>query len=205
MIAGAGIGGLAATLSTHEAGHRDARVSDRIAGLRSPRAGGSAPPRPASGRPTGGFDPARLAAVVPPLRRTLTAAARRAEHLPEIPDAQIEIIRVLPQGTAMTPGELAAQLDLSRPTVSNLLRSMESAGLVTRSPRAEDRRQVRVSVSAKALDLFERFDRAGTALVTGAAATLPAADRRALAAALPALERLRDAIAAQRSAAPPRA
>jgi DNA-binding MarR family transcriptional regulator len=121
----------------------------------------------------------------------------------------IETIRVLPQGAAMTPGELAAQLDLSRPTVGDLLRSMESADPVTRSPRAEGRRQVRDSVSAKALDLFERrFDRAGTALVTGAAATRPrpAADRRALAAAaLPVLERLRDAIAAQWSAAPPRA
>lgn len=146
------------------------------------------------------FDPARLAAVISPLRRTLLAAARSAEHLPEIPDAQIEIIRALPRGTAATPGELAERLDLSRSTVSNLLRAMESAGLVTRTPHTDDRRQVQVCVSAKALDLFERFDRAGAALVADAAATLPAADRRALAAALPTLERLRDAIAAQRLA-----
>ncbi|MFD9502812.1 MarR family winged helix-turn-helix transcriptional regulator [Streptomyces sp. NPDC060035] len=151
------------------------------------------------------FDPARLAAVISPLRRTLLAAARRAERLPEIPDAQIEIIRALPRGTAMTPGELAERLDLSRSTVSNLLRAMDSAGLVTRNPRTDDRRQVQVSVSAKALDLFERFDHAGAALVADAAATLPAADHQALAAALPALERLRDAIAAQRPATPPRA
>jgi DNA-binding MarR family transcriptional regulator len=150
------------------------------------------------------FAPARLAAVVSPLRRTLLAAARRTEHLPELPDAQIESIRALPRGTAMTPGELAEQLDLSRPTVSNLLRAMDSAGLITHSPRTDDRRHVQVSASAKALDLFERFDRAGTALVAAAAATLPAADRRAPAAALPALERLRDAVTAQRPAAPPR-
>lgn len=144
------------------------------------------------------FDPARLAAVISPLRRTLLAAARGAEHLPEIPDAQIEIIRALPRGTATTPGELAQRLDLSRSTVSNLLRAMDAAGLVVRSPRADDRRRVQVRVSAKALDLFERFDRASATLVADAAATLPAADRRALAAALPALERLRDAIAAGR-------
>ncbi|WP_055588011.1 MarR family winged helix-turn-helix transcriptional regulator [Streptacidiphilus griseoplanus] len=149
------------------------------------------------------FDPARLAAVISPLRRTLLAAARRAENLPEIPDAQIEIIRALPRGATTTPGELAGRLDLSRPTVSNLLRAMESAGLVTRSPDADDRRQVQVAVSAKGLDLFERFDRAGAALVAEAAATLPTAERRALAAALPALERLRDAITTQRLAAPP--
>lgn len=159
---------------------------------------------PAERRPMSDFDPARLAAVISPLRRTLLAAARRAENLPEIPDAQIEIIRALPRGTATTPGELAERLDLSRPTVSNLLRAMDSAGLVTRSPRADDRRQVEVAVSARALDLFERFDRAGTALVADAASTLPDADRRALAAALPALERLRDAITARRPAAPAR-
>lgn len=149
------------------------------------------------------FAPARLAAVISPLRRTLLAAARRAEHLPEIPDAQIEIIRALPRGTAMAPSELAERLDLSRSTVSNLLRAMDSAGLVTRNPRTDDRRQVQVSVSVKALDLFERFDHAGAALVAEAAAALPAADHQALAAALPALERLRDAIAAQRPAPRP--
>ncbi|GAA1802491.1 hypothetical protein GCM10009682_25450 [Luedemannella flava] len=143
-------------------------------------------------------DAARLAAVISPLRRTLLAAARTAERLPEIPDPQIEIIRVLPRGTAATPGELAQRLGLSRPTISNLLRVMESADLITRSPRSDDRRQVAVAASAKALDLFDRFDRAGTALVADAVATLPAADRRALAGAVPALERLRDAITVRR-------
>lgn len=150
------------------------------------------------------FDPARLAAVISPLRRTLLAAARGAEQLPEIPDAQVEIIRALPRGTDATPGELARRLNLSRPTVSNLLRAMESAGLVIRSPHTGDRRQVRVRVSARGLDLFERFDRAGAALVAEAAATLPVADRQALADALPALERLRDALTARRPAALPR-
>ncbi|GAA1753407.1 MarR family winged helix-turn-helix transcriptional regulator [Luedemannella helvata] len=148
-------------------------------------------------------DAARLAAVISPLRRTLLAAARAAERLPEIPDAQIEIIRALPSGTAATPSELAHRLGLSRPTVSNLLRAMESAGLVTRRPRPADRRQVQVAVSAKALDLFARFDRAGAALVADAVATLSAADRDALAGAVGALERLRDAITAGRQPGPP--
>lgn len=147
-----------------------------------------------------GFDPARLASVISPLRRTLLAAARATEQLPEIPDAQIEIIRALPRGAAATPGELAQRLGLSRPTVSNLLRAMDSAGLITRRPGSGDGRRVEVSLSVKALDLFERFDRAGAALVAESAATLTAADRKALAAALPALERLRDAITAQRLA-----
>ncbi|GIE36369.1 MarR family transcriptional regulator [Actinoplanes italicus] len=140
------------------------------------------------------LDAARLAAVISPLRRTLLSAARDAEHLPEIPDAQIEIIRALPRDTASSPGELAGRLGLSRPTVSNLLTAMEANGLVERRPRPGNRRHVEVVVTAKALDLFDRFDRAGGDLVSAAAATLTPEDREALTAALPALERLRDAL-----------
>jgi DNA-binding MarR family transcriptional regulator len=140
------------------------------------------------------LDAARLAAVISPLRRTLLSAARDAEHLPEIPDAQIEIIRALPRDTVTTPGELAERLGLSRPTVSNLLTQMEAAGLVERRPRPENRRQVEVLATARALDLFDRFDLASGEIVAAAAATLTAADRAALAAALPVLERLRDAL-----------
>jgi DNA-binding MarR family transcriptional regulator len=140
------------------------------------------------------LDAARLASVISPLRRTLLAAARAAEHLPEIPDAQIEIIRALPRGTVAGPGELAERLGLSRPTVSNLLTTMESAGLVERRRSPANQRRVEVLATAKALDLFDRFDLASGKLVAGAAATLSAADRSALAAAVPALERLRDAL-----------
>jgi DNA-binding MarR family transcriptional regulator len=144
------------------------------------------------------LDPASLAAVISPLRRTLLAAARAAEHLPEIPDAQIEIIRALPRGTVAAPGELAQRLGLSRSTVSNLLRAMEANGLIARQQRTDDRRQVAVLASARALDLFDRFDRASAQLVAAAAATLSIQDHETLAAALPALRRLRDAITAQR-------
>jgi DNA-binding MarR family transcriptional regulator len=140
------------------------------------------------------LDAARLASVISPLRRTLLAAARAAEHLPEIPDAQIEIIRALPRGTVAAPGELAGRLRLSRSTVSNLLTAMEAKGLVERRPRPGSPRHVDVLATAKALDLFDRFDLASGDLVARAVATLPEGDRSALAAAVPALERLRDAL-----------
>ncbi|MGI5218489.1 MarR family winged helix-turn-helix transcriptional regulator [Nocardia sp. CA-290969] len=140
------------------------------------------------------LDAARLAAVISPLRRTLLAAARAAEQLPEIPDAQIEVIRALPAGTVTTSGELARQLGLSRSTVSNLLTTMEAAGLIDRRPGSGDRRQVEIRTTARAHDLFTRFDLASSALVSAAAATLSDTDRAALAAALPALEQLRAAL-----------
>ncbi|WSG48056.1 hypothetical protein OHA72_30995 [Dactylosporangium sp. NBC_01737] len=83
-----------------------------------------------------------------------------------------------------------------------MLTAMEAAGLVARRQHTGDRRRVEIVATAKALDLFDRFDLASATLVDAAAATLPAGDRAALAAALPALERLRDALAARYSATP---
>ncbi|GAA1973047.1 MarR family winged helix-turn-helix transcriptional regulator [Microbacterium pumilum] len=141
------------------------------------------------------FDSARLASVISPLRRVLLASVRAAERLPEIPDAQIEVVRALPRGVVSSPGELAERLGLSRPTVSNLLTTMEARGLIARRPAADDRRRVEVLASARALALFERFDEASAELVGEATASLTDADRGALAAAVPALEHLRDALA----------
>lgn len=144
------------------------------------------------------LDAARLAAVISPLRRALLAAARERESLPDIPDAQIEVLRALPEGTVASPSGLAQALGLGRSTISNLLAAMERARLVTRRARTDDRRQVDVVASDEALGYFGRFDRASAAIVADAAASLPPEDRAALEAAVPALERLRDALVAQR-------
>ena len=148
-----------------------------------------------------GFDAARLTAAVSPLRRALLAAAREREGLPDIPDAQIEILRALPRGTIAAPGELAATLGLGRSTVSNLLAAMERAGLVTRTPRTDDRRGVAVAASPRALSYFDRFDAASAEIVRDAATHLSADELSALAGAVPALERLRDVLVTRRRTA----
>jgi DNA-binding MarR family transcriptional regulator len=147
------------------------------------------------------LDAGRLAAVVSPLRRALLAAAREREGLPDIPDAQVEVLRALPRGTVASPGGLAESLGLGRSTISNLLAAMERAGLIARRRGTDDRRQVDVVASAEALGYFDRFDLASTEIVAAAAASLSAHDVAVLEAALPALERLRDALVAQRGAA----
>lgn len=134
---------------------------------------------------------ARLNLVVSPLRRALLSAARAAEGLPDIPDAQIEVLRAIPGGVRSSPGALAERLGLSRPTVSNLLKSMESARLVERLAQAGDGRRVEVRATAGALELLARFDEASAVIVGDALAELDADEREALAAALPVLERLR--------------
>lgn len=154
----------------------------------------------AAGADGTGVDAARLAAVVSPLRRALLTAAREREGLPDIPDAQIEVIRALPRGTVASPGELADRLGLRRPTLSNLLAAMEAAGLIARRRSDADGRRVEVVATPEALGFFERFDAASAAIVAEAAASLSPADAAALAAAVPALEALRDALVVNRSA-----
>lgn len=140
------------------------------------------------------IDATRLTAVISPLRRALLSAARSAEHLPEIPDAQVEVIRALPAGAILSPGELASALGMNRSTISNLLAAMERADLVSRNRRDDDRRSIDVQATPRALDLFSRFDRASVALLDSAVSTLSSADQRALADVTPALERLLDAL-----------
>ena len=142
--------------------------------------------------PTDRFEVRRLSAIISPLRRSLLRAARTAEHLPDIPDAQVEVLRALPVGTVRSPAEIAEELTLSRTTVSNLLGTMETAGLVTRETDPHDRRRVAVRASARAASLLDRFDQASATLLAEAIEALPDDDRVVLGAALPALERLRD-------------
>lgn len=140
------------------------------------------------------LDAARLAAVISPLRRALLAATRTEARLPELSDAQIDVIRALPRGTSRGPAEIATRLRLSRSTVSNLLTAMEGEGLVERTPAPSDGRRIVVRSSARALDLFDRFDSANSALVAQATARLDDDEKAALAAAVPALERLCDVL-----------
>lgn len=136
------------------------------------------------------LDAARFAAVISPLRRALLAATRADADLPELSEAQIDVLRTLPRGTSRGSAEIADTLRLGRSTVSNLLGAMQAEGLIVRSPDPADGRRVVVQASARALDLFDRFDAAHSALVERATSALSAVDRAALALAVPALEQL---------------
>ncbi|WP_336662666.1 MarR family winged helix-turn-helix transcriptional regulator [Leucobacter sp. USHLN154] len=154
---------------------------------------------------TGIVDSARLAGVISPLRRALLSAARAAGDLPEIPDSQIQVIRALPSGTALAPSDLAEALHLDRSTVSNLLASMQRAGLVERRPDEADGRRVLVTTSERARALFTAYDRASTRILGESLETLAGDDLTSIAAALPALERLLGALLSAHDPSLPRA
>lgn len=105
-------------------------------------------------------------------------------------------------GITRSPGELATELGLSRPTVSNPLRAMEVAEIVTRHVPASDGRRIDVAASARAVRLLDRFDRAAAEVLAESIAALDESDRAAHEAAVGPLERLRDAVQNSASAHP---
>ncbi|MFD7921210.1 MarR family winged helix-turn-helix transcriptional regulator [Streptomyces sp. NPDC059740] len=134
---------------------------------------------------------AGLSGLLGPLRRAVLRATRNAEGLPDLPEAQIELLRTLsssPEG--LSPGAAAARLRVAPSTVSNLVRTMSAARLVERVRPEHDQRTVVLTASSEALHLLDRYDRASAAALTRVVEDLPDTDRLALNQALPALERL---------------
>jgi DNA-binding MarR family transcriptional regulator len=145
-------------------------------------------------------DAARLGRLTGPLRRAVLRSVRVAADLPDLPEAQIEVLRALAAETSLASGDLAERLRLARPTTSNLLTTMQRQGLVEREHVGEDLRRVVVRPTRRALDLLARYDRASRQVLADALGSLDDDARRAVVAALPALEGLTAALVAMSSA-----
>lgn len=131
-----------------------------------------------------------LSVLLGPLRRRVLRRSRELADLPDLPEAQVELLRVLAERGPLTPSRLAETLHLARSTISNLLRVTGVAGLTERSSGAGDLRVVNVSATGSALSLLDRYDRASAATVAAAAARLTPEDQAALPAVVAVLERL---------------
>ncbi|MEU0540114.1 MarR family transcriptional regulator [Nocardia sp. NPDC005978] len=119
------------------------------------------------------------------LRRT-----RSAEGLPDLPEAQIELLRLLVATGGLAPSRAATELKVAQSTISNLVRTMSAADLVERRPLPSDGRGALLVASTRARQLLDRYDRASATVLRDTMRELPAADRHALQAALPSLRLL---------------
>lgn len=133
-----------------------------------------------------------LANSVIALQRAIVRAARSIEDLPPLPTAQAEIIGKIAASGPMTPVALAAELGLARPTISNLVKSMVSEGLLTRRPSESDGRSVIVDVTPAAITMTTTFLRRRDDIVVRALDGLTEPDRRWVLSALPSLRLLVD-------------
>ncbi|MEU9188447.1 MarR family winged helix-turn-helix transcriptional regulator [Streptomyces sp. NPDC048484] len=132
----------------------------------------------------------QLSRLLGPLRRAVLRSTRSAEGLPDLPEAQIELLRSLAAEGPLGTRDAAARLRIAPSTVSNLVKTMTGAGLVERTSDPADLRAVVLTPSAAALELLDRYDRTSAEALTRTIGELPAADRQALTAALPVLVRL---------------
>nr|WP_281372979.1 MarR family transcriptional regulator [Kineococcus aurantiacus] len=114
-----------------------------------------------------------------------------------MPEAQVELLRLLAERGPLTPSQLAATLRLARSTISNLLRTTGAAGLTERAPGGGDLRVVSVSATAAALTLLARYDRASATTVASAAARLSAEERASLPALVAVVGRLLEVLDAE--------
>lgn len=85
---------------------------------------------------------------------------------------------------------LAAYEAVTQPAMTQLVRRLEQAGLVRRDADADDRRVVMVGITAAGREELSRRRAAQAAALAELLAELSAADRAAIAEALPALDRL---------------
>jgi DNA-binding MarR family transcriptional regulator len=87
--------------------------------------------------------------------------------------------------------ELAALQGVAQPSMTAVIGALGQAGYVTRTPDPTDRRATLISLTAAGEQFLAERRRAGAANITALARRLPPEDAAALAAAVPALIRLR--------------
>src|SRR5690348_7017341 len=115
----------------------------------------------------------------------------RAERgLTELSLGQWAALRTLDSHRPMTPSELAAHEKVQPPSMTRIIAKLEEHGYVTRTPDPTDGRQVVVAATAEGRALLVDDRRRKDKWLSQRLTTLTAADRAALAAALPALEKL---------------
>jgi len=135
-----------------------------------------------------------LAQQLGPARRALLRAAEAAGGLPALPEAQIEVLRLLVASGPLSSAAIAARLRLARSTVSNLVKPMSAEGLIEREIAEGDLRVALLAASERARELLRRYDEASATVVRAALASLEPVDRAALAAAARAIGALATAL-----------
>lgn len=150
-----------------------------------------APDKPSAGA-RAGVDAWMLTDIVTRLRRVLRASIRSDYPWESLPMAQVEGLQRLRAEPGLRINDLAARHRLASNTVSLLVRQMVVAELLTRTTDPDDRRAVRLNLTATGLQVRANWRQAHERRVDAAMNRLDADDRGLLVAALPALSRLVD-------------
>lgn len=126
------------------------------------------------------------------LRILIQKVARRIRNnraSDDLSDTQIGVLSFLADA-AHSPSELAAHERVTPPSMNRTLNGLEQAGLVERTPSADDARRVQVTITAAGLTQIGETRALRTAWFSQRLADLSPDERRALEAATPVLRRL---------------
>jgi MarR family transcriptional regulator for hemolysin len=117
-------------------------------------------------------------------QKLLRAASDDAMRQHGVRVGQNLVLEVLWETDGLSPGELAARLQVTTPTVVNTATRMEAAGLLERRRDPADGRLVRLYLTGKGRAAQRPIEQARQRLAEHATATLTDAERRHLASAL---------------------
>lgn len=148
-------------------------------------------PRGAVGKPVQADG---LAAGIARLRRALRRGARVADPGNTLAVAQLELLTALAEHPGARPGELARLLNMRPNTVTTIVNALSARGMLCRGAAAGDRRAVELTVTEAGRESVLAWQATNAAVLHLALSTLPARQRRALAAAAPALDALARAV-----------
>src|SRR4051794_3609622 len=133
----------------------------------------------------------QLAAVV----ERLVEGLRRLNSRDGLSLTAASTLRRLERGGARRLTELASAEGVTQPAMTQLVSRLEREGLASRGGDPADGRVVVVSVTATGRALIRKRRAARVRALSGVLKELPPADRAALVAAAPALDRLADLVA----------
>src|SRR5215469_9013138 len=135
-----------------------------------------------------------LAEGIARLRRALRRGARVASPGNSLAVAQLELLSALAEHPGARPGQLARLLHMRPNTVTTIVNALADRGMVRRAAADGDRRAVELAVTPAGEQAVHAWQATNAAVLDLALSTLPAPQRRALAAAVPALAALASAV-----------
>jgi DNA-binding MarR family transcriptional regulator len=144
-----------------------------------------------------------LADCIARLRRALRRGARVADPANPLAVAQLELLSTLAEHPGARPGQLARLLHLRPNTVTTMVSALAVQGMIERATSAGDRRAIELTMTDAGQQAVRAWQAANAAVLNLALSALPARQRRALDAAIPALDALAKAVDKLADAAAP--
>jgi DNA-binding MarR family transcriptional regulator len=143
-------------------------------------------------------------ATIGRLRRHFRSIVGRpwpSQALAALNGAHLELLRLVGTEPGVSVAEAAVRLGLAPNTVSTLVGALTEQGLLLRTPSPHDRRVARLNLTAAAQAHLAGWRERRSAVLVTALRQLSAAERDAVATAMPALRRLAELLPCQAAAA----